>query len=242
MYEQCLPNNSLDLAISSVATHYLSKQVCQIKNGISIDKSDAIELRLMKEQAKDDWRSFVISRGRELKPGGFLITMNISSDGNGDKSMTVEKGLLSLGRFVSDMATECVITQEEYVATNFNSDYLRTPAEFKEPFTSALPEVRELGMELVSVKLIKHYLHHPTFDIVNKDKTEKLEYSRRIVASVYPWMQHVLYEGLSVSRTEDEKQAIIDQYFDRLRTYAFDHSDHKPYLVFTEVVIKKNHI
>ncbi|XP_021350923.1 uncharacterized protein LOC110448802 isoform X2 [Mizuhopecten yessoensis] len=221
MYEQCLPNNSLDLAISSVATHYLSKQVCQIKNGISIDKSDAIELRLMKEQAKDDWRSFVISRGRELKP---------------------EKGLLSLGRFVSDMATECVITQEEYVATNFNSDYLRTPAEFKEPFTSALPEVRELGMELVSVKLIKHYLHHPTFDIVNKDKTEKLEYSRRIVASVYPWMQHVLYEGLSVSRTEDEKQAIIDQYFDRLRTYAFDHSDHKPYLVFTEVVIKKNHI
>lgn len=26
MFEQCLPDNSVDLAISSVATHYLSKQ------------------------------------------------------------------------------------------------------------------------------------------------------------------------------------------------------------------------
>ncbi|XP_021341477.1 methyltransferase FUS9-like isoform X2 [Mizuhopecten yessoensis] len=242
MYEQCLPNNSLDLAISSVATHYMSKQVCQIKNGISIADADDNELSLMREQAKADWRSFVISRGRELKPGGFLVTMNISSDDSGDEPMLVEKGALRLGSFVSDMAKERVITKEEYLATNFNSSYMRTPAEFKEPFTSALPEVRELRLELVSVKSIKHYLQHPTFDIVNKDNTEKMEYSRRIVASIYPWMHHVLYGGLSVSRTEDKKQAIVDEYFDRLQTYAFDHADHKPYLIFTEVVIKKNHI
>ncbi|OWF43990.1 probable S-adenosylmethionine-dependent methyltransferase At5g38780 [Mizuhopecten yessoensis] len=241
MFAQCIPENTLDLAMSAVATHYLSKKVCQIKNGVFLTEADDIERGLMREQARADWRSFVISRGRELKPGGFLVTMNISSDENGEASLLVDKGLLQMGSMVSDMAREGVITQEEYLATNYNSYYLRTAADFKEPFTSGIPEVGELGLELVSVKSMRHYLKHPTFDIVNKDEAEKLEYSRGIVATVYPWMHHVLHEGLSVSRTEDEKQMIIDQYFNRLQTYAFDNSDHKPYIHFTGVVIKNVH-
>ncbi|XP_021339835.1 uncharacterized protein LOC110441065 [Mizuhopecten yessoensis] len=242
MFEQCLPNNTLDLAISSVATHYLSKQVCQIKNGVFIGEADDIEQCLMKEQAKADWRSFVISRGRELKPGGFLITITTSSNENDDKLLQLDGGFLSLGSIVSDMARESIISQEEYLGTNFHCHYLRKPADFEEPFTSALPEVRELGLELVSVKTTKHYPRHSTFDIVNKDEAEQLEYSRTIVASIYPWIHHVLCGGLSVSRTEDEKQTIIDEFFTRLQTYAFDHSDHKPTHIYTQVVIKKTHI
>ncbi|OWF36841.1 S-adenosylmethionine-dependent methyltransferase At5g38100 [Mizuhopecten yessoensis] len=111
MFEQCLPNNTLDLAISSVATHYLSKQVCQIKNGVFIGEADDIEQCLMKEQAKADWRSFVISRGRELKPGGFLITITTSSNENDDKLLQLDGGFLSLGSIVSDMARESIISQ-----------------------------------------------------------------------------------------------------------------------------------
>lgn len=74
------------------------------------------------------------------------------------------------------------------------------------------------------------------------DETEKQEYSRAIVAAVYPWMHHVLNGGLSVSRTEDEKQTIIDKYFTRLQTYAYDHSDHKQTYIYTLVVIKKVNI
>ncbi|OWF43240.1 hypothetical protein KP79_PYT18809 [Mizuhopecten yessoensis] len=64
---------------------------------------------------------------------------------------------------------ECV-SQEEYLGTNFHCHYLRKLADFEEPFTSALPEVRELGLELVSVKTTKHYPRHTTFDIVNKER------------------------------------------------------------------------
>ncbi|XP_060079859.1 uncharacterized protein LOC132559257 [Ylistrum balloti] len=239
MYGVCLPYNSMDLAISSVATHYLSKQVCQIKNGISLGEADEGEQLLIREQAKADWRTFVISRGRELKPGGYLVTMNVSSDEHDDEARFVEKGTTCVASFVTDMAKDGVITQEEYRATNFNSHYLRKAADFQEPFNSDLPEIKELGLELVSMKPIKHYLQYPTFDIVNKDYVEKMDYSQRIVSSIYPWMYHVLHGGLSESRTEEEKQAVIDNYFDRLREYVLAHSDHKPYVIHTEVVIKK---
>ncbi|XP_033758375.1 uncharacterized protein LOC117340721 [Pecten maximus] len=127
--------------------------------------------------------------------------------------------------------------EEEYHATNINAYLRRTADDFKEPFTSDLPEIRELGLELVST--VKHYTLPPTFDVVNKDTTDKLKYSERIVAMVYPWLHDVFYRGLSDSRSEDEKRMIIDQYFCRIQTYAFEHSDFKPYLFFTEVVMKK---
>ncbi|OWF47743.1 probable S-adenosylmethionine-dependent methyltransferase At5g38100 [Mizuhopecten yessoensis] len=239
MYKQCLPDNSLDLAMSAVATHYLSKQVCRIANGVFMGEADNNEQRLMREQGKTDWRAFVIARGRELKPGGFLVSLNASLNDDNDETSHVDKGNHNLGKFVSDMARDGVITQEEYLATNFHSHYTRTAADFQEPFSSTLPEVDKLGLELVSVKSMKHYLQHPLFDIVEKDETEKMEYSRKVVASVFPWFHHVIRGGLSFSRTEDEKQMIVEQYFNRLQAYAFAHSDHKPYLIFTEVVIQK---
>ncbi|XP_033727482.1 farnesoic acid carboxyl-O-methyltransferase-like [Pecten maximus] len=239
MYGQCLPDHSLDLSISAVATHYLSKKVCQIQNGVFMVEADDSEQTLIREQGKIDWRNFVISRGRELKPGGFLITMNLSSDDNGSQPMNVHKGVPLLGSLVGDMVKEGKIAQEEYLATNQHIHYQRTAADFKEPFSSALPQIGELGLELVSVKSFKYYLKHPTFDIVNKDETEKLEYSKAIVAAIYPWMYHTLYQGLSVSRAEEKKEKIIDDYFSRLQKYAFEHSDHKPYVFYTEVVIHK---
>ncbi|XP_060081449.1 uncharacterized protein LOC132560790 [Ylistrum balloti] len=239
MYEQCLPDNSLDLAISSVATHYLSKKVCHIKNGICMGTADDTEQGLMREQGIEDWRNFVISRGRELKPGGFLITMNISSNDIGETCLPIDKGVPHFASFWSDMKKEGLITQDEYIATNFNSHYMRTPADFAEPFSSDIPEVMGLGLELVSLRSVKHYLQKPVFQIGNKDDNEKLEYSRETVAMIYPWMHHVLYGGLSKKRTEEEKERIIDKFFSRLQMYAFEHSAHKPYLIFTEVIVKK---
>ncbi|XP_060073551.1 uncharacterized protein LOC132553334 [Ylistrum balloti] len=236
MYKQCLPNNSLDLAMSSVATHYMSTQVCQIKDGVFVEEADDSEQRLMREQAKTDWRAFVISRGRELKPGGYLVTLNTSLDEKGNSPTLKDNGKVIMGDTVSELAKEGIITQEEYLGMNYNAYYVRSEEDFKEPFTSALPDVERLGLELV---LIKHYLQSPLPDIVNKDETEKLEYSHKLVAMVYPWMYHVIYGGLSKSRTEEEKEMIIDQYFHRLQTYAFDHSDNKLYPSFTQVVIKK---
>ncbi|XP_033758828.1 uncharacterized protein LOC117341103 [Pecten maximus] len=145
-----------------------------------------------------------------------------------------------MGRIVSDMVREGKVTREEYLAANWNGYLGRTAEDFKEPFTSDLPEIRELGLELVSIRSVKHYTLQQIFHNVNKDTTDKLKYSERIVAMVYPWLHHAIYRGLSDSRTEDEKEMITDQYFRRIQTYAFEHSDYKPYLVFTEVVMKRN--
>ncbi|XP_069129345.1 uncharacterized protein [Argopecten irradians] len=134
------------------------------------------------------------------------------------------------------MASEQIITQEEYLATNFNTHYRRKAEDFKEPFCSALPEVEVLGLELVSLTSFKHYTSNPT--TVNKDTANKMEYSRWIRSMVYPWFYHAVYNGLSTSRTEIEKQRIIDQYFGRLQKHASEHCDYKPVIIFTKVVIK----
>ncbi|XP_033759248.1 probable S-adenosylmethionine-dependent methyltransferase At5g38780 isoform X2 [Pecten maximus] len=239
MYEQCLPDSSIDLAVSSGATHYLSKHVCQIQNGVFMGEANTHEQELMREQGKADWRNFVIARGRELKPGGVLVTINASLDGENNVSSQIDKGFQHFGSFVTDMAREGVLTQEEYLAINFPSHYMRTTVDFKEPFTSTVPEVKELGLEMVSITPRKHYLEHPLYDVVRKDDTEKLNYAKRIVAMVYPWFHHAIHGGLSDSRTEDEKQFIIEEYFQRLQEYASAHSDHKPFLTSTEVVIRK---
>ncbi|XP_033724610.1 probable S-adenosylmethionine-dependent methyltransferase At5g38780 [Pecten maximus] len=144
MYEQCLPNDTLDLSISSIAGHYLSKHVCQIKNGVFMGEADESEQTLMREQGKSDWRDFVMSRGRELKPGGFLITINVTSDEENNVVSQLDKGMHHLGSFVTDMTRERVITQAEYLAINFNGHYLRKPADFKEPFTSEVLKYESL--------------------------------------------------------------------------------------------------
>ncbi|XP_069136550.1 uncharacterized protein [Argopecten irradians] len=232
MYEQCLPDNSVDVAISTVATHYLSKRVCQIKNGIMFEEADEEERKMIREQGKTDWRAFVLSRGRELKPGGALVVLTVSSNGHGEMSSVFYHGQSVFGRIVSDMTTEGILTQKEYLATNFHVFYGRNEDDFREPFTSGLPDIKKLGLELVSIKLTtRHY---------NTHTTDKLKYSQMIVAMVIPWMHHVVYGGLSNSRSEKEKEEIISQYFDRLQTYAYNHSDFIPYMFFTEVVIKRN--
>ncbi|XP_033758343.1 uncharacterized protein LOC117340688 [Pecten maximus] len=202
-------------------------------------EADEHEQALMRDQGKTDWRNFVISRGRELKPGGILITVNGSAVKGCTSAMYLDKGLHHLGSFVSDMARDGVITQDEFIATNLPLHHIRTEGDFEEPFTSEIPEVAELGLELVSMKSMKNYLKHPLYDNVWKDDAEKMEYSKRIVAMVYPWMHHVLHGGLSESRTEAEKEVIIEQYFKRVQEYAFAYSEHKPYISVTEVVIQK---
>ncbi|XP_069109295.1 uncharacterized protein [Argopecten irradians] len=157
-------------------------------------------------------------------------------------------GYSVLGRIVSDMTTEGILTQEEYLATNLHVFYGRNEDDFREPFTSGLPDIKKLGLELVSIKLTTRHYNTRTLDVIDKDlvnqiymyTTDKLKYSQMMVAMVFPWLHHVVYGGLSNSRSEKEKEQIITQYFDRLQTYTYNHSDFIPYIFFTEVVIKRN--
>ncbi|XP_033759089.1 uncharacterized protein LOC117341335 [Pecten maximus] len=96
-----------------------------------------------------------------------------------------------------------------------------------------------LGLELVSVRVEKHYVQHPVYDVANKDVKDKEEYAKHVVAGIRPWLYYVIYGGLSQSRTETENQAIVEEYFDRVYRHAYSNSDHKPYMVVSEVIIRK---
>ncbi|XP_060079251.1 uncharacterized protein LOC132558673 [Ylistrum balloti] len=218
----------------------INKSLCNIKDGVFLEEADDEDRTLIEEQARKEWSTFVVSRGRELKPGGYLVVVTPSCNEGNTSTCHIAGGPMQLGGLVRNMYKEGLITEDEYLNTNFNTHYLRTEVDFREPFTHSHSEVTGLGLEMVSVRGSKHYVHHPVYDIVDKDAKEKEQYAEHIVAGIRPWLYYVIYGGLNQSRTETEKQTIVEEYFNRVYRHAYSNSNHKPYMVVSEVVIRKS--
>lgn len=84
-YEQILPPESVTLGWCSWAVQWLSHAPAPIPDQVqSAFSKDTVVCALYDRQAADDWRTFLIHRGRELRPGGRLVvlTMALTSDGD----------------------------------------------------------------------------------------------------------------------------------------------------------------
>ncbi|XP_023932155.1 uncharacterized protein LOC106180116 [Lingula anatina] len=70
-YKPCLPPNYVDLAVSCIAMHWLSKRPCNLELDIlgQGDKVSYEELDAYKRQAAEDWETILINRATELKIG-----------------------------------------------------------------------------------------------------------------------------------------------------------------------------
>lgn len=83
-YQQILPSESVALAWSSWATHWLSRVPAPIGDHIHIAHSgDEAARRAFARQAALDWHDFVAFRGRELAPGGRLVVLTLGLDAAG---------------------------------------------------------------------------------------------------------------------------------------------------------------
>lgn len=83
-YQQILPSESVVLAWSSWATHWLSRVPAPISDHIHIaHSSDAAARSAYARQAARDWHDFVAFRGRELAPGGRAVVLTLGLDAEG---------------------------------------------------------------------------------------------------------------------------------------------------------------
>ncbi|XP_069124149.1 uncharacterized protein [Argopecten irradians] len=238
MYEQCLPNNSVDIAFSSLTVHNLSRRPCRIEGGVlSCDGTDE-EKALIKEQSSKDWEQFVYVRGKELSPGGYLVVLNCGVDKTGKELLSIQGGMPRLGKLLGTMLHDCLITEEEFLNTNFDVDIYRTEEDHSYPFTHG-DKLTEMGLELVSVRSFINKLEHHTFDIVDKDEATKAEYAERVVAGIKPWFYHVVYNGLSSKRSAEERTRLTDIYFDRMRAFAYDNHGGRTEIPLVETVVRK---
>jgi hypothetical protein len=84
-YEQILPASSVTLAWSSWAIQWLSRVPAAIPDQVQVAYSrDAAVRAAFARQAAEDWRTFLVHRGCELRPGGRLVVLTMAVDESGN--------------------------------------------------------------------------------------------------------------------------------------------------------------
>lgn len=131
-YEQILPTNSVTLAWSSWAAHWLSRTPAPIPDQVqAIFSNDAPTRAAYARQAAEDWKRFLTFRERELCPGGRMVVLAMAADLDGDLGQRfLVDGLY--GALVD--LVDCGFLRAEELARMVIPSMARSRAEFLAPF------------------------------------------------------------------------------------------------------------
>jgi hypothetical protein len=84
-YEQIVPANSVTLGWSSWAVQWLSRTPASVPDHVQVAYSKDPETRAaFAAQAAADWRTFLVHRASELRPGGQFVVLTMAVDRSGD--------------------------------------------------------------------------------------------------------------------------------------------------------------
>jgi SAM dependent carboxyl methyltransferase len=81
-YDRVCADESIDLAYSYVAAHFLSRSI-PLASHVLMHETKRSELEPWNAQAARDWEGFLLLRARELKSGGKMLISTMSRDANG---------------------------------------------------------------------------------------------------------------------------------------------------------------
>ncbi|XP_025112083.1 uncharacterized protein LOC112574920 [Pomacea canaliculata] len=168
-YKQCVPDNTCDIIMSSFATMYLSNEShVRCSNTMFPWRSTSEEeLRAHREAAARDWRTFLLHREAELKPGGLLfdthsaklqgsnppqtrtLTYPLAENFTGEGEESVQDIWTSFDLSWQELYVEGLITKEEFQSCTLRVTF-RTLQEVKAPFeNAAMSPVRQAGLNLL---------------------------------------------------------------------------------------------
>ncbi|XP_060063899.1 uncharacterized protein LOC132544331 [Ylistrum balloti] len=239
MFKQCLPDQSTDFIFSSVAAMNLSKRLRRPNINQSPDQSNENDVKALKTLAALDWKTFLVMRGKELRPGGYLVVLNIGTTKYGETTVNIHGGKATLDQILKTMLADGLITKNEFLDCSSCSLVERTETEHIAPFKENDKDLEETGLELVSIRSFVHQLKHPTFSVSNKDEATKKLYADRIVAGIKPWLNNSIYRGLSSERSTSEREILVEKYFAKLWDFAYKNNDQIPHLALVEIVAKR---
>lgn len=134
-YRQCTPNDSVDVAFSSTAMHWLTDAPCTIPDALhSACTRDANVRAQFRKRGIEDMARIFRHRLAELKPGARFVLTNFSIDAD-DQCLGRTGSMKESMHDTFALLWRAIATDEIFNATNFPNQY-RTKAEHVE----ALPE------------------------------------------------------------------------------------------------------
>jgi len=206
-FEQCLPNESVDVVTSFTACHWLSQLPANLLDSVHHTLSkDTNTLAAFSNQAAKDWETFLSARSAEMKKGaqGVIATLAKDPEGrylgwNGDNQMANMYG--ELNKIWDNMLKEGSITAEEHQEATF-CNYYRTEEELKAAF-----EGEKLGLKLVALEW--RSITCP----FGRGKGEAAD----VVGTVRTWSNSTFLSALGSNRSDQEKQALVDSLYEQYR-------------------------
>jgi hypothetical protein len=200
-YEQCLPNNSLQIGYSSTSIHWLSKKPCNLSNHCYIGLSqDFKEREAFKYQAYLDYCQFLQHRSRELVPGGVLILTIL---GTNEQGKTESDGLKQI---LYECAQLLPLTSQELIDFSLPL-YCRSYEECidERVFT-------QYSFDLIKSKFAS--MSSPLFKQWKEGHISLDEFARSISLYVQGWSESILQQTLiNNGRTKENISIILNQFW-----------------------------
>ncbi|XP_067678904.1 uncharacterized protein [Haliotis asinina] len=245
-YKQCVPSNSIHFMMSLASVHWLSKTPIFKDSIYKGDMSSAEETTALHKQAELDWETFLLSRSTELKRGGLLVVgvcAEFQDRNTGEKRYTLYSFVGLLNEVWKEYSESGKISREEFINTNM-STCCRTMEEVRKPFDERWSPVSRSGLNLLSAEAVVNP------DVFYNDWREKKDnegiddrddFARKYISAHRNWSNSTFMNGLSDSRSLEEKEQIVDGLYDDVekRMSRMNPEIFKDDVKFIYIVIRK---
>jgi hypothetical protein len=208
-YERIFPDGFLLLGWTAISVHWLSRVPCEIADHVYAQRAGRRVREAYAEQASEDWRRFLSHRARELRPGGELVVVAVTTDGTGS---TGGESLMDLtNEPLLAMVEGGSIRPEEYRRMNMPA-YHRTMEEFTEPLRSgALTEDLTLKEAIRTEFPDQLWPEYEQTGDANAFAASYTEFMRAFTEAP-------LFAGLEADRTPADRERLTNEYFERMRS------------------------
>ena len=208
-YERSFPDGYLSLGWTAISVHWLSKVPCNIPDHVYAQRAGQRVRKAYAEQASEDWQRFLGHRARELRPGGELIVVAVTTDDTGN---TGGEGLMDLtNEPVLAMVEAGFIRPEEYGRMNMPA-YHRTMEEFTEPLRSGALTEDLILKEGIRVEFSDQLW--PEYEQTGDTNAFAASYTEFMRA----FTEAPLFAGLDTDRTPADRERLANEYFERMKS------------------------
>jgi hypothetical protein len=208
-YKRIFPDGFLSLGWTAISVHWLSKVPCDIPDHVYAQRAGQWVREAYAEQASEDWREFLGHRARELRPGGELIVVAVTTDGTGS---TGGESLMDLtNEPVLAMVDAGFIRPEEYWRMNMPA-YHRTMEEFTEPLRSGA-----LTEDLILKEAIRAEFPDQLWPEY-KQRGDAKAFAASYAEFMRAFTEAPLFAGLDADRTPADRERLVNEYFERMKS------------------------
>jgi len=206
-YERIFPDGFLLLGWTAISIHWLSRVPCEIPDHVYAQRAGRRVREAYAEQASEDWRLFLGHRARELRPGGELVVVAVTTDGTGS---TGGESLMDLtNEPLLAMVEGGSIRPEEYRRMNMPA-YHRTMEEFTEPLRSGA-----LTEDLTLKEAIRAGFPDQLWPEY-KQRGDAMAFAASYTEFMRAFTEAPLFAGLDADRTFADRERLANGYFERM--------------------------